>query len=79
MAKILKENNTKYKIIISPLYNQIPLSNGRKEILFNIFKEENIYDFSGENCYTKFIYNYYETSHYRKFIGDKILDKVYNN
>lgn len=36
------------------------------------------YDFSGINKITTNNFNYYETSHYRPFIGEKIADIIFD-
>lgn len=78
IKSIFDKHNTKYKIIISPLYDQIPFEEARLVLLEQIFGKENIYNFSGENKFTENIYNFYETSHYRPHIADEILDFIYN-
>jgi hypothetical protein len=74
---IVKENNINLKIVISPLYNQIAFNESDKLILFKLFGKENVFDFSGENIFTRDYANYYEHSHYRPFIANQILDIVY--
>jgi hypothetical protein len=37
------------------------------------------YDFSGINSITKDPFNYYETSHYRVFIGEMMLARMFEN
>ena len=47
------------------------------EQLKNIFGAKIVYDFSGINQYTYDIRNYYDGSHYRPCLGQKLLDRVY--
>jgi hypothetical protein len=47
--------------------------------LTNLFGKENVYDFSGINEYTESIYNYYENSHYRPYVADEIMKKLYEH
>ncbi len=77
IKRILQKNNTNYKVVISPLYNQTKFSNPDMSILKNIF-DKNLFDFSGKNKYTNSKTNYYETSHYRPVVGDSILNIIYN-
>lgn len=77
IKKIFISNNTKYKIIISPLYDQKRMNGADLNILKRVFGEENIFDFSGKNTITEDKYNYYESSHYRKKVGKQILNMVY--
>lgn len=76
IKNILDKNNTSYKVVISPLYEQIRFSYPDFYLLKNIF-ENNLYDFSGKNEFTDNKCNYYETSHYRPIVGDSILNLIY--
>ncbi len=75
---IFIKHNTNYKIIISPLYNQIKLNSKDLKFLNNLFGKENVFDFSGINNYTKNYKNFYETSHYRPQVTREILNEIYN-
>ncbi len=80
--KIIKEifdkNGTDFKIIISPLYNQIEYNAVDLEILNIYFGKENVYNFSGKNKYTNNIGNYYdEMSHYKPLLGNELLREIY--
>ena len=77
IEQIFKKHNTKYKIVISPIYDQIPMENDQIELLINIFGEKNVFNFSGKNDFTKFIHNYYEDSHYRPVVANEILEAIY--
>jgi len=79
ITKIFDKHKTNYKIILSPLYNQIPFSSKRKLILDSIYKPNNIFDFTGINEYTEKIGNYYEASHYRPIVANQILKEIYFN
>lgn len=76
---ILKKHRTDYKIIISPLYNQIKINPKDLEFLQTTFGKDNVYDFSGVNKYTSDYHNYYEDSHYRYEIAADIMDSIYNH
>lgn len=78
MEKIFLKHHTNFKIVISPLYSQIRINSSDLSILQTIFGIEQVYNFSGKNFYTANKENYYESSHYRPFIGDSILSIVYN-
>jgi hypothetical protein len=77
ISKIFRKHNTNFKIIISPLYDQVKIAPRDLNMLNKIFKRENVFDFSGINQYTSDFHNYYETSHYRPIIAEKILEKIY--
>ncbi len=74
---ILNKHNTNYKIVISPLYDQIPMEKEQLALLYSIFGKENIYNFSGVNSLTSSISNYFESSHYKPKVANTILDSIY--
>ena len=76
IKKLLSKNNTKYKIVLSPLYDQV---NFKTEDLFLLRRvcAGSLYDFTGENMLTSDKFNYYESSHYRSKVGDSILKYIY--
>lgn len=76
MKNILEKNKTNYKIILSPLYEQVKFNKNDLAILEELFPGH-VYDFSGKNRFTDKIVNYYETSHYRPLVGDSILKLIY--
>jgi hypothetical protein len=72
-----EKHHTKFKIVISPLYDQVQINPSDLNILKNIFGNQNVFDYSGKNCITENRYNYYEDKHYRPLIGDKIIHDLY--
>ena len=74
---ILVRNNSSIKIIISPDYNQVSINKKDIEVLNNIFGENNVFDFTGINEYTNDIHNYYEKTHYRPILGERLMNKIY--
>lgn len=78
IKKILLKHNTRYKIILSPIYDQMKFSPGDLRMLTEIFGN-NLYDFTGKNAITSSKYNWYETKHFRTYIGDSILNVIYQN
>lgn len=74
---ILKSQNTNYKIVISPAYDQLKLAKSDLDYLNNLFGESNVFDFSGQNKYTNDYRNYYETVHYRPNVADDIMRVIY--
>lgn len=75
---IFIKHHTNYKVIISPLYNQISLNNKDYNIIKNIFGDDNVFNYSGKNLFTIIKENYYEVSHYRPIVGDSIMNIIYN-
>lgn len=76
---VFRKHDTRYRIIISPLYNQEHISNEDVTSLVLIFGGSNVYDFSGKNSITEKFSNYYETSHYRPPVAGKIMEQVYKH
>ncbi len=76
IKRIFEKNQTNYKIIITPLYEQMKFTKVDKGILNQIFSN-NLYDFSGKNKFTDSITNYHETSHFRPLVGDSIMSIIY--
>jgi len=74
---IFDKHQTNYKIIISPLYDQKQINPADLNILKNVFEAEHIYNYSGKNSLTQNHANYYEQSHYRKKIGNLIVQELY--
>ena len=74
---IFNRHNTNYKIIISPVYDQVPMENNQLQLLVQMFGIENVFNFSGENSYTEYIHNYYESQHYRPHVANDILKTIY--
>ncbi len=74
--RILTRHNTKYRVVVSPLYDQVPLSKNDHNKFLELFGS-NFYDFSGKNMFTDSIRNYYESSHYRPEVGNNIFGIVY--
>ena len=74
---ILAENNTNYRIVINPLYDQLKLNPSDLAALKSIFGENLVFDFSGINEYTNNVHNYYEVSHFRIRVCTSILSKIY--
>ena len=78
MQSILSSKKTNFKIIISPLYNQLKINREDLNYLNELFGEGNVFDFSGINKYTESKYNYYETDHYRPHVASELMKEAYN-
>lgn len=78
MNEICKKHNTNLKIIIGPDYYQKKINEKDINKMKEIFGENAVWDFTGINEYTSDYHNYYDPGHYRPFIGEKILGRIYN-
>jgi hypothetical protein len=77
ISTILNNHKTNFKIVISPLYDQVKINSRDLYILNSIFNKNNVFDFSGINKFTNDYHNYYETSHYRPIVAEEIMNIVY--
>lgn len=77
IKQIFDKHHTNYKIIISPLYDQVKLNPMDYNSLCAIFGKKNIYDYSGVNKWTSDYHNYYESSHYRPNVASEIMKEIY--
>jgi hypothetical protein len=77
IKEIFENDSTDFRIIISPLFNQIKFNKKDLDILKKIFGENMVYDFSGINMFTDKISNYYDNLHFKQYVGNQILDSVY--
>ena len=79
LKQLMDNGHTSYRIIISPLYNQIQLNPTDITQLQNIFGKECVFNFSGKNQWTDNVLNFYEVSHYRPRVCRELIDSVYLN
>jgi hypothetical protein len=70
-------NNVSIKIVISPLYDQLRIDKTDLNYLEQLFGKSNVFDFSGKNNFTENVGNYYEDSHYRPHVAQKIMEYIY--
>lgn len=74
---IFSKQNTSYRIVISPMYNQMQLNSTDLGKLRAIFGKDKVFDFSGINRITGDVHNYYESSHYRVNVANEIMAEIY--
>jgi hypothetical protein len=77
IEEIFNKQNTNYRVIITPNYDQKKLHNDDFLLLQNIFGKGNVYDYSGVNNITNEIGNYYEERHFKPYIANRLLKDVY--
>jgi len=79
IATIFRKHQTRCKIVIAPLYDQIKINPADILVLDNIFGKTNVYDYSGINAITNNQFNYgNDVIHYRKKVGNIIFKEIYN-
>ena len=77
MKDIFNKHHTSYRIVVSPLYDQIKLNPDDYQCLCEIFGKDHIFDFSGKSKWSADYHNYYEESHYLPSVSAEIVDSVY--
>ena len=78
ILKVFNWHGTNYRIFISPLYKNIPLSTSDKHAIERVFGKERVFDFSGYQYLTENQGYYYEYSHYRPMVGEIMLNESYS-
>jgi len=74
---LLQKKKCPVKVVIAPWYDQVPLHPDDIALLEKTFGKKNVYDYSGVNPITENIRNYYEHKHFRPFVADSILNRIY--
>lgn len=80
IVALAKHEHINLIVFINPIHRTTYLDTNLSQ--FALFKKElasitDYYDFSGLNSITTNNYNYYETSHYRPFVGDMMLKVMF--
>ncbi|MCX6267471.1 MAG: hypothetical protein NTW16_08960 [Bacteroidetes bacterium] len=75
IKRLFEKHNTKYYIIITPLYDYKKFSISDMHLIRQLF-EKNVYDFSGVNKFTSNEYNYPDRSHFKPYISKAIADSI---
>lgn len=76
------EKQIKTTVCVCPLYKETYLKsveNGYLDYLAQIAEITPFYSFTGLNSVTADPYYYYENSHYRRIVGDMMIDVMYNS
>ncbi|TLM69192.1 MAG: hypothetical protein FDZ69_00005 [Deltaproteobacteria bacterium] len=76
---IFRRHNTRYRIVVSPIYNQIFMNERDLEILRELFGADRVHDYSGVNPVTADYRNFYDVDHLRRHVGAALLAEIYRN
>lgn len=79
IKEIFDENKTDYRIVVCPSYDQIAFNKKDLTVIQNIFNKENVFDFSGINEFTGVKSNFYDVTHFKKYVGKELLNVMYSN
>src|SRR5258708_28507704 len=75
---LFQKHNTKYKIVVAPLYDQVAINPKDLSIITGIFGKADVFDYSGVNSITNNKFNYSsDVIHYRKKVGNLIFKTIY--
>lgn len=77
VRKIFNEDSTDYKVVITPLFDRVPLGERNKLLVERVFGKDKVYDFSTNDSITNNYRNYYENQHFRVKVGRYIFKKIY--
>ena len=77
IRKIFDDNQTNYRLVISPTYDAKQLNPKDLAKITEIFGADRVHDYSGINQFTRDPHNYYENSHFRFRVGREIMDEIY--
>lgn len=76
VGELLKKHNTKFYVVITPLYDQLRFDSTDMNEIRAVFGTNNVYDFSGVNKFTKNEYNYPDRLHFLPYISKIIADSI---
>lgn len=79
IREIFVQNGTDFRIMIPPAYDQICTSAEDTATLHRIFGASNVFDFSGVNEWTADMKNFYDATHVRPLVGDKLIEAMYRS
>ena len=77
LQTVFRKHQTDYRIIISPLYDQVRIHPRDLSLLRSVFGADKVFDFSGVNDITADFHNYYEPAHYRPTAALRLMHRVY--
>jgi len=76
---ILDKHNTDYRVIICPIYNQLAYNREDLKLTEDVFGKENVFNFTGINKFSEKKSNFYDATHFKKYVGKELLDSVYSS
>lgn len=75
---IFDENQTEFRIIFGPNYDQKKVNPKDLELVKSLFGAGKVFDYTGKNELTESLSNYYEIYHYKPILARRILEEVYS-
>ena len=77
IREIFKKHQTDYRIVIPPVWDQVCTAPEDLAVLREIFGADKVFAFSGVNDFTRDATNFYDAIHVRPFVGDQLLQAMY--
>lgn len=77
MRSRLQQQQTRYKVVLCPIFDQVRIHPQDLAHLRRIFGENRVYDYSGAHPLALDVKNWYEPYHFRPQCGRKILQEIY--
>lgn len=77
IREILERNESSYKIVLNPCYQQVKICTEDSIQLREIFGDH-LYDCSGINRWTNDIHNYVDPAHFRSSVAAEVMDYIYD-
>jgi hypothetical protein len=74
---IIDKQESNYKIVITPTYDQLRINKQDLFALQKIFGKQNVYDFSGKNALTEDKFNFKDINHFDDIGGWEIIKEIY--
>ena len=78
-GRLLKETGADVRILVCPVYNEVPFNRANIQVLKKAFGEVNVYDFSGKNEFSESAGYWYEGGHFRPVAGKQMLKVIYGH
>jgi hypothetical protein len=77
IRNIFAENNTDFRLLICPSYDQIAFNKNDLALVQTIFNKENVFDFTGINEFTEKKSNFYDGLHFKQYVVRELMDIMY--
>lgn len=77
IKEVFDEDDTSYRIVINPQYNQLKINPDDLKVIKTIFGKDYVFNFSGKNEITDEIGNYYDRTHFKQLVAVKMLQVIY--
>ena len=74
---IFKKNGTDYRIWLPATYDRMCINPDDIAVLGDVLGPDKVFNFAGINEWTESIRNFYDLTHVRPLLGDKMIEEMY--